>query len=248
MYRFANRVPLQYQQSACSSFKAVAETSWRNYGLQQPRGSMPAGPIVFMIHMASVWVPFTSESKEAIADYDEIRKEMKLALQDCGRKLGSYLRRRQRMKREGERRSIFLRYIGEIAKACNGITGTDTEALYDALMSTAQRKTAEFDVVLDQDGKVVDDGGRLAGDDAVFLRQDSAPKDDGDDRDDGDNDDDGVAADDASDDGDTPRDTLFGNEEDEEPREEPSDAPTRKKRVVKKKVKKKVRRRSEGGN
>ena len=45
-----------------------------------------------MIHMASVWVPFTSESKEAIADYDEIRKEMKLALMECGRKLGTYLR------------------------------------------------------------------------------------------------------------------------------------------------------------
>ena len=55
-----------------------------------------------MIHMASVWVPFTSESKEAIADYDEIRKEMKLALMECGRKLGTYLRKRQKMQREAE--------------------------------------------------------------------------------------------------------------------------------------------------
>ncbi|XOV75373.1 MAG: DNA topoisomerase VI subunit B [Phycisphaerales bacterium] len=84
VFRFANRVPLQYQQSACSSFKAVLETNWRGYQLQQPRNGLPQGPIIFMIHMASVWVPFTSESKEAIADYDEIRKEMKLALQDCG--------------------------------------------------------------------------------------------------------------------------------------------------------------------
>ena len=53
-----------------------------------------------MIHMASVWVPFTSESKEAIADYDEIRKEMKLALMECGRKLGTYLRKREQMKRQ----------------------------------------------------------------------------------------------------------------------------------------------------
>ncbi|MBY0311435.1 MAG: ATP-binding protein, partial [Phycisphaerales bacterium] len=57
--RFANRVPLLFQQSACSSFKAVAETNWRNYDLQQPRGGLPAGPLVIMIHMASVWVPFT---------------------------------------------------------------------------------------------------------------------------------------------------------------------------------------------
>ncbi|MFT3685432.1 MAG: DNA topoisomerase VI subunit B [Phycisphaerales bacterium] len=82
--RFANRVPLLFQQSACSSFKAVSETNWRNYDLQHPRGGLPVGPLVVMIHMASVWVPFTSESKEAIADYDEIRKEMKLALMECG--------------------------------------------------------------------------------------------------------------------------------------------------------------------
>ncbi len=97
--RFANRVPLLFQQSACSSFKAIAETGWRNYSLTQPRGSVPIGPLVIMIHMASVWVPFTSESKEAIADYDEIRKEMKLALMECGRKLGTYLRKRQKMQR-----------------------------------------------------------------------------------------------------------------------------------------------------
>ena len=98
------------------SFKAVTETNWRNYDLQQPRGSVPVGPIVVMIHMASVWVPFTSESKEAIADYDEIRKEMKLALMECGRKLGTYLRKRLKMRREAERRDVFERYIGEIAQ------------------------------------------------------------------------------------------------------------------------------------
>ena len=78
--RYANRVPLLYQQSACATFKAVLDTSWRNYGVAQSRGALPAGPMVIFVHMASVWVPFTSESKEAIADYDEIRKEIKLAL------------------------------------------------------------------------------------------------------------------------------------------------------------------------
>src|SRR5262245_32129891 len=75
--RYANRVPLMYQQSACSAFKSVIETAWKNYGVPQSRGALPQGPIVVFVHMASVWVPFTSESKEAIADYDEIRKEMK---------------------------------------------------------------------------------------------------------------------------------------------------------------------------
>ncbi|MCX5651944.1 MAG: DNA topoisomerase VI subunit B, partial [Planctomycetota bacterium] len=155
--RFANRVPLLFQQSACSSFKAVEETPWKNYAMQQPRGSLPVGPLVVMIHMASVWVPFTSESKEAIADYDEIRKEMRLALMECGRKLGTYLRKRQKMRREGERRDVFERYIGEIAKALNAITGEDAKQIYDALLEQARRKTAVADQQLDEDGKIVKD-------------------------------------------------------------------------------------------
>jgi len=152
--RFANRVPLLFQQSACSSFRAVAETSWKNYGLQQPRGSLPVGPLVIAIHMASVWVPFTSESKEAIADYDEIRKEMKLALMECGRKLGTYLRKRQRMEREGERRDVFERYIGEIVRAVHAINGTDQKALYERLQQQARRRTAIADQQLDEEGRI----------------------------------------------------------------------------------------------
>ncbi|MFN7337666.1 MAG: hypothetical protein ACK5SZ_00815, partial [bacterium] len=113
------------------------------------------GPLVIMIHMASVWVPFTSESKEAIADYDEIRKEMKLALMECGRKLGVYLKKRARMKRESERRDVFQKYIGEIARACNFMTGVDAKKIYDALLEQAKRKTAVADLELDDEGKRV---------------------------------------------------------------------------------------------
>ena len=176
--RFANRVPLLYQQSACSAFKSVTETSWKNYGMSQPRGSAPVGPLVIMIHMASVWVPFTSESKEAIADYDEIRKEMRLALQECGRKLGTYIRRRQRMKREGQKRDVFERYIGEISKACEAITGADAAELYESLMKQAKRRTEIADAVLDEDGKIVgfgDGNGRLDNDDGVIIVGDDGP-------------------------------------------------------------------------
>lgn len=114
--RFANRVPLLYQQSACAIHKAVVETNWRNYNLQQSRGALPMGPVVLMIHMASVWVPFTSESKEAIAHYPEIIKEIKLAIQECGRQLGMHLRKQKRIKLEMAKRGYietYLPYIGE---------------------------------------------------------------------------------------------------------------------------------------
>ncbi len=121
--RYANRVPLLYQQSACAIFKSVLDTTWRTYGVSQSRGALPAGPMVIFVHMASVWVPFTSESKEAIAEYDEIRKEITLALRECGRRLGAFLRRRERAYSEQNRRDIFELYIEEVVESCNRLKG-----------------------------------------------------------------------------------------------------------------------------
>jgi DNA topoisomerase-6 subunit B len=154
--RYANRVPLLYQQSACSTFKAVLDTAWRNYGVPQSRGALPAGPMVIFVHMASVWVPFTSESKEAIADYDEIRKEIKLALQECGRRLGVFLRRRERAKSEFRRRNIFELYIEEVVEACNRLKGgkLPKEKLKEQLQKIATKRTGgqKTDEALGHDG------------------------------------------------------------------------------------------------
>jgi DNA topoisomerase-6 subunit B len=116
LIRIANHVPLLYQQSGCAIYKSVLDINWRNYALSQSRGALPTGRVVLMVHIASVWVPFTSESKEAIAHYPEIIKEIQLAVQECGRKLGIYLRRKKRIQQELAKRSYietYLPYIGE---------------------------------------------------------------------------------------------------------------------------------------
>ncbi|MCE9592876.1 MAG: DNA topoisomerase VI subunit B [Planctomycetes bacterium] len=119
--RLANRVPLLYQQSACAVTKAVIATNWRSYGLQQPKGGLPIGPCAVMVHIASVWVPFTSESKEAIAGYAEIQKEIRLGLQDCGRKLATYIRKGKRLQDEFQKRSYIEKYIPHIGIALQEI-------------------------------------------------------------------------------------------------------------------------------
>jgi DNA topoisomerase-6 subunit B len=141
--RYANRVPLLYQPSACAVTTAVLDTTWRNYGVAQSRGSLPAGPMVIFVHMASVWVPFTSESKEAIAEYDEIHKEITLALRECGRRLGAFLRRRERAHSEFRRRNIFELYIEEIVQSCNRLKGgrLATAKLRDQLLKMAAKIT-----------------------------------------------------------------------------------------------------------
>jgi DNA topoisomerase-6 subunit B len=113
---------------------------------------MPGGPVTVMVHMASVWVPFTSESKEAIAGYPEIQRELRLALQAVGRKLAMFLRRRNRVRHEAQRRQIFLRYLGEVADAVQAINGADRQRLLERLMAVAKRHTAEADAQPDGRG------------------------------------------------------------------------------------------------
>jgi DNA topoisomerase VI subunit B len=155
VFRYANRVPLQFQPAACAITQSILQLNWRPYGLNQARGQLPSGPISIMVHMASVWVPFTSESKEAIASYPEIQKELRLGIQAVGRKLGMYLNARNRVRQEGERRNIFLRYLGEVAEAVSVINGANKDKLYDRLLEIAKRKTAEADAKFNDRGKRV---------------------------------------------------------------------------------------------
>ena len=113
--RFANRVPLLYMGGACAITKAMTAVNWRSYGLAQPRSSLPVGPMAVMVHIASVWVPFTSESKEAIAHYPEIVKEVTFGLQECGRRLSVYLRKRHRQAEIERKHNYMALYIPHLA-------------------------------------------------------------------------------------------------------------------------------------
>jgi DNA topoisomerase-6 subunit B len=138
LIRFANRVPLLYQQSACAIYKSVAAMNWRQYGLAQSRGALPTGPLTIVVHMASVWVPFTSESKEAVAGYPEILREIRLALRECARQLGTFIRKAVRMHQELKKRSYIEKYIPAIGEALRDILELK-EKQVDRLCAELQR-------------------------------------------------------------------------------------------------------------
>ncbi len=126
--RFANRVPLLYQPGACAMTRAVIGVNWKSYGLSQPKDALPIGPVVVLMHLASVWVPFTSESKDAIASYAEIIDEMTLALQECGRRLSVFLHKRERQLEAARKRSYMELYIPHLALGLKDILSlTDKE-------------------------------------------------------------------------------------------------------------------------
>ena len=169
--RYANRVPLQFKMRDCAITQTVMKMNWRSYGLSQSRSNLPSGPVRVMVHVASVWVPFTSESKEAIAHYDEIQKEIRLGLQTVGRKLGMFLRRRQQVKKEGERRNVFVRYLGEVAQAVSDLNGSDRDEIYNHLTRVAKRVTKEADTKLDDRGNKVTE--ENYGDNVLIIKDDA---------------------------------------------------------------------------
>jgi len=142
--RLANKVPLQYQQGACAITKSIVQTSWRNYGLSQSRTALPSGPVYILVHIASVWVPFTSEAKEAIAHYPEIIKELRLALQEVGRKLGGYIRRTVKAKEQEERINLFDNYIPELANSLSVLTGVKKDNIVTDLKKVFKKSIKEI--------------------------------------------------------------------------------------------------------
>jgi len=133
LYRFANKVPLLYHQAGCAITEAVIETDWKRYGLSQSSGSLPVGPIAILVHFASVWVPFTSEGKQAIANYLEIVKEIKLALQDAGRKLAKFVNQRRRYRESQLRKELFEKYIPELAESLEKLTEKQRQKIIEEL-------------------------------------------------------------------------------------------------------------------
>ena len=115
--RFANRVPLLYQQGGCVITQAISSIDWRRYGLTQPSGKgIPTGPAIFITHVSSTLIPFTSESKEAIADVPEIENEIKLAFRECARKVQQHINKKVRRAKTREKFDLITRILPEIAK------------------------------------------------------------------------------------------------------------------------------------
>jgi len=126
LLRFANRVPLVYQQGACAITHAVESVSWKNYSLGQPTGSgVPVGPVVLLVHIASTNIPFTSESKDAVADMPEILAEIDLGMKEVARKLRRYLGRQSLLTERREKEEIIRKILPRIAQKLSDVLEKD---------------------------------------------------------------------------------------------------------------------------
>ncbi|MFB6069930.1 MAG: DNA topoisomerase VI subunit B [Halanaeroarchaeum sp.] len=134
LMRFANRVPLVYQRGACATTDVVKGIGWRNYGLEQPGGSgLPNGPVVVMIHVASTNVPFTSESKDALANVPPIEDEIELAIREAARDLKSYLNKRRSMEKRRQKQTVIADILPKMASKVAEMTDRPPLTVEDSL-------------------------------------------------------------------------------------------------------------------
>jgi DNA topoisomerase-6 subunit B len=153
LLRFANRVPLMYQQGACAITECVTGITWKLYNIPS-QGGFPTGPVLILVHVASTNVPFTSESKDAIAGIPEIEKEITLALQDLGRELKNFVSRRDKSKLAEDRARAVCAIIPEIAEKVSEIVEkplVDTAPIEGKLMRKmiAKKATREGKVTIE---------------------------------------------------------------------------------------------------
>ena len=152
LLRFANRVPLVYQRGACATTDVVKKIGWRNYGLDQPGGSgMPNGPAVLMVHVASTNVPFTSESKDAIANIPGIEDEIELAIREAARELKSYLNKRRSMQQRQQKQDVLGTILPQMAEKLADVTEREELKIDDSLARIMNNVLVERAV---EDGKV----------------------------------------------------------------------------------------------
>jgi DNA topoisomerase-6 subunit B len=147
--RFANRVPLLYQAGACAITNTIAGVNWKQYNLSQQ--TLPMGPIIILVHVASTNVPFTSESKDAVASIPEMEREIGLALKDLGRELKIFLSRRDKKRVADDRARAICAVIPEIAVKVGEIVERpppDTQGIEGRILKkvVARRKIVKGEV------------------------------------------------------------------------------------------------------
>jgi DNA topoisomerase-6 subunit B len=116
LLRYANKIPLLYDESADVMRKVVDSIEWNRYGVTLP------APLAVLIHICSTKVPYKGVGKEAVADVPEVEKEIELAVREVARKLKSYLSRKAKEYEEAEKAVTIAKYIPDIARSLHTLT------------------------------------------------------------------------------------------------------------------------------
>ena len=133
LYRFANRIPLLYDEASDVSFRVVKSFNWRRYKASQDM------PIAILVHICSTKIPYKTVGKEFIADRPEIKREVLNGIRDVARRLKRFLSKREHVAKEKRRLNIFSKYLPKIAKFTTELAGREEEPDIEKLLSSVRK-------------------------------------------------------------------------------------------------------------
>ena len=130
VYRYANRIPLLYDEGSDVVIKVVNDTDWGRYKVKgEP-------PFIIVSHICSTRIPYKTAGKENVADRQEIERELRLALQYLSRKLSSFMSKRGQAEMAKKRANLYAKYIPMIAEFCTELSGKKKEPNYKKMLET----------------------------------------------------------------------------------------------------------------
>ena len=133
VYRFANKIPLLYDEASDVSFRVINSMNWRRYKVS------PDMPIAIVVHICSTKVPYKTVGKEFIADRPEVRREVANALREVGRQLQHFLSKREHVDKEKRRLSVFAKYLPRIAEFSTILAGKEKRPDIEKLIKSVQK-------------------------------------------------------------------------------------------------------------
>ena len=155
--RFANRVPLMYQQGGCLLTKAIESVDWRQYGLDQAGGrGVPKGPAAILVHLASTNVQFTSEAKEALSDNETVMEEARKAMLEMGRGLRKHLEKQKKMGKTKEKFELINDIIPAIAEKSAALLELPVPDLAGSITKIMSAVIAETTTTWNKESKQTD--------------------------------------------------------------------------------------------
>ena len=133
IYRFANRIPLLYDEASDVSYRVITSMNWRRYKVS------PDMPIAIVVHICSTKVPYKTVGKEFIADRPEVRREVANAIREIGRELQHFLSRQEHVHMERKRLGVFSKYLPKIAQFSSTLAGKKKLPDIDKLLKSVQK-------------------------------------------------------------------------------------------------------------
>ncbi|MEJ2280331.1 MAG: DNA topoisomerase VI subunit B [Candidatus Bathyarchaeota archaeon] len=137
VYRFANKIPLLYDEASDVSVRVIRGINWRRYKVSSGM------PLAILIHLCSTKVPYKTVGKEFIADRPEVKAEILNGIREVARRLQTFLAKREHVAKEKKRLSVFSKYLPKIARFSTDLAGKSDTPNIDLLLKSVRKYDSE---------------------------------------------------------------------------------------------------------